>query len=67
MAPLTATQALIALAAGVAGTVAVHLLRDLPWSLSAVVGVAVAVLAVSSLRTSEQLRRIWGGDRRRRR
>lgn len=64
MAPVTLFQALVALVAGAGGALVVHWWRDLPWSLSMVVGVAVAVLAISSLRTTEQLRRIWGGGRR---
>ncbi|MCM2269562.1 MAG: hypothetical protein NDJ75_05630 [Thermoanaerobaculia bacterium] len=64
MAPVTLFQALVALVAGAGGALAVHWWRGLPWSLSMVVGVAVAVLAVSSLRTTERLRRVWGGTRR---
>jgi hypothetical protein len=67
MAPLSPLQGAIALAAGVGGTLVVRWLRDLPWSLSLVVGLAVAVLAISSLRTSERLRRVWGRDPRYRR
>lgn len=62
MAPLTGRQALLGLAAGVAGTLLVRWQRDLPWSLAAVVGLAIAILAVSSLRTGDRLRRVWGGD-----
>jgi hypothetical protein len=62
VAPLSLRQALGALAAGVAGTLAVHWLKALPWSLAAVVGLAIALLAVSSWRTALRLRRIWGGD-----
>lgn len=64
MAPVNLFQALVALVAGAGGALAVHWWRGLPWSLSAVVGVAVAVLAISSLRTSERLRQIWSGERR---
>jgi hypothetical protein len=67
MAPLSPLQGAIALAAGVGGALAVRWLRDLPWSLSMVVGLAVAVLAISSLRTSERLRRVWDRDPRYRR
>jgi len=67
MAPLSPLQGVVALVAGAGGALAVHWLRGLPWSLSAVVGVAIAVLAISSLRTSERLRRIWGREARYRR
>lgn len=43
------------------GTVAVHWLRELPWPLAAIVGVAIGVLAASSLRAVERLRSVWGG------
>jgi hypothetical protein len=59
VAPLTGRQALAGLAAGIAGALLVRWLRGLPWSLAAVVGLAVAVLAVSSLRTGERLRGVW--------
>lgn len=62
MAPLSGRQALAGLAAGVAGTLLVHWLRELPWSLAAVVGLAVAVLAVASLRTGERLRGVWSRE-----
>lgn len=67
MAPVSPLQGVVALVAGVGGALAVHWLRGLPWSLSAVVGLAIAVLAISSLRTSERLRRVWDRDPRYRR
>jgi len=41
------------------GTVGVHWLRDLPWSLATIVGVAIGVLAASTLRSVERLRGVW--------
>ena len=62
MAPLSGRQALWGLAAGVAGTLAVRWWRELPWSLAAVVGLAMAILVVSSLRTGERLRGVWSRE-----
>jgi len=49
------------IAAAAIGTVGVHWLRDLPWTLAAIVGVAIGILAASTLRTGERLRGVWGG------
>ena len=53
-----------ALAAVVAGLLAIlilHFGRGFPWSLAGIVGVAVAVLTASALRTSQRLVRLWRG------
>jgi len=62
VAPLSWRQALVALAAGTAGALAMRLVKGFPWSLAAVVGLAMAVLAVSAWRTAERLRRVWSDD-----
>jgi hypothetical protein len=62
VAPLNGRQALFGLAVGIAGTLAVHWWRALPWSLAAVVGLAMAVLAIASLRTGERLRGVWSRE-----
>lgn len=54
---------MLATLVGIAGTVALHYGKPLPWSLAAIVGLAMAVLAVYALRTVDQLRRIWRRDR----
>lgn len=59
MATLTVRQALVGLVAGVAGTLAMRYFKELPWSLAGIVGFAVAILAVSSMRTGERLRGVW--------
>ncbi len=56
----------MSVASVVAGTVLVHWLRHLPWSLAAIVGLAIGVLVVSTLRTGARLRSIWSDEARRR-
>jgi len=63
VAPLTVRQALVGLAVGVAGTVALRFARGLPWSLAAVAGLAMAILAVSSWRTGDHLRALFRAGR----
>jgi hypothetical protein len=62
VAPLSGRQALWGLAAGVAGTFVMHWWRELPWSLAAVVGLAMAILAIASLRTGDRLRGVWSRE-----
>jgi len=52
-------------AAAALGAVGVHWLRELPWSLAAIVGAAIGFLAASSLLSVERLRGVWGGPSRR--
>jgi len=59
MAPITAPQAAAAALVWVGGTVALHFLKPLPWSLAAIAGLAMAILAAQALRTLDRLRRIW--------
>jgi hypothetical protein len=59
VAPRSLKQALAGLAGALVGTVAVHAARDLPWNLAAVVGVAIGVLVVVSLRSGERVRAAW--------
>lgn len=62
MAPRSLRQALAGLAGAVAGTLGVHFLRDLPWNLSGLVGLAIGVLVLSALRTGARIRSAWQGD-----
>ena len=44
---------------GLAAALATRYLRDFPWSLAGIAGLAAAVLAGMSLRTWDQLVRVW--------
>jgi hypothetical protein len=59
MAPLTLAQAALGLLAAVAATLLLHWLRGLPWSLAAIAGLAIGVLAIACLRTWIRLRPLW--------
>jgi hypothetical protein len=59
VAPRTLIRAAAFLVSGALGTVAVHAARDLPWRLAAIVGLAIGVLVVSTLRTGAHLRSAW--------
>ena len=59
MAPRSLKQALAGVAGALLGALAVHAARDLPWDLSAVVGVAIGVLVVVSLCSGERVRAAW--------
>ncbi|HSM51725.1 MAG TPA: hypothetical protein VLA75_10010 [Thermoanaerobaculia bacterium] len=54
-------QALVGSVAGLLAAAATHFLRGFPWSLAAIVGVAVAVLVGTALATAERLVRLWRG------
>jgi hypothetical protein len=62
VAPRSLKQALAGLAGALLGTLAVRYARDLPWSFAAVVGVAIGVLVVVSLRSGERVRSAWRRD-----
>ena len=51
----------VLLAAWVVATLGIRWLRELPWSLAAIAGLAAAVLVVASLRTGQRLRAQRGG------
>ncbi len=55
----------LAVAFGV-GTIGVYLLRELPWSLAGLVGLAFAVLLGAGFRTFDQLRGSWRTESNRR-
>jgi hypothetical protein len=46
--------------AWLAATAGIRWLRELPWSLAAIAGLAAAVLVVASLRTGRRLRALRG-------
>lgn len=56
-------RAALVVAAGVGAALVVHFARGLPWALAGIIGLAVGILAQMSLRTWDQLRRIWGEPR----
>lgn len=55
-------KALVALVAGFLAAAGLHFLRGFPWSLSGIVGVAVAILAGTAYATAERLVRLWRGS-----
>jgi uncharacterized membrane protein YgaE (UPF0421/DUF939 family) len=59
VAPASLKQALAGVAGALLGTLAVHAARDLPWDLAAVVGVAIGVLVVVSLKSGARVRAAW--------
>ena len=55
-----------AVVAALGGTAIVHLGRHLPWMLAAIVGLAIGVLVLASLRSLARVRAAWGPARWRR-
>lgn len=53
--------ALVAVAAGGAAAIALHLARGFPWSLALVAALAVGVFTQMLLRTARNLRAVWFG------
>lgn len=50
---------LVAVAAGAAAALALRAVRDFPWSLALIVGLAVGVFTTMALRTARLLRALW--------
>jgi hypothetical protein len=59
MASLDPRELLAGVLGGIGGTLIVHLERHLPWRLSAIVGLAIGVLVLASLRSVARLRAAW--------
>jgi len=63
MAAVGARELAAGLAGGIAGMVLVHFVKRIPWSLAAIVGFAIAVLVVYSLRSGARIRAAWNQER----
>lgn len=61
MAPRSLSQALAGALGALGGVLYLHFVRALPWTLAAIVGVALGALVVTSWRTGEQIRAAWRG------